>query len=134
MKNCKNVVLFILFVGMIHSCTQPANWNQYLGPHRNAAISGTELLKEWPKNGPEELWFFPLGEGYGGAAIFDNEVFILDRTKGESDILRCIDLNLGEELWNYSYDAKGEISFPGSRTVPTVDKDYIWSVGPRGDM
>jgi outer membrane protein assembly factor BamB len=134
MKNIKVVILLILSLGMFQSCTQPANWSQYLGPQRNAIISATEILKEWPESGPKELWSFPLGEGYGGAAIFDDEVFILDRTKGESDILRCIDLNSGEEKWNYSYDAKGEISFPGSRTVPTVDKNHIWSVGPHGDM
>ena len=48
--------------------------------------------------------------------------------------MRCLDLNSGEEIWNYSYEATGEISFPGSRTVPTVDKKYIWSVGPHGDL
>ena len=38
------------------------------------------------------MWSMPLGEGYGGAAIFETEVFILDRKKGESDVMRCIDL------------------------------------------
>ena len=43
-------------------------------------------------------------------------------------------MNSGEEIWTSSYEAKGEIPFPGSRTVPTVDKKYIWSVGPHGDF
>ncbi|MCF8378940.1 MAG: PQQ-like beta-propeller repeat protein [Bacteroidales bacterium] len=73
-------------------------------------------------------------EGYGGASIFDDEVFILDRKKGESDILRCIDLNTGEEWWNFSYEASGELPYPGSRAVPTIDKKHIWSVGPYGDL
>ena len=121
----------IFFAG----CTsQTNNWNQYLGPDRNATISGTEILGSWSDKGPKELWSFPLGEGYGGAAIYGDEVFILDRKKGESDIMRCLDLSTGEEIWSYSYEAKGEISFPGSRTVPTVDKKFIWSVGPHGDF
>ncbi len=125
------LTIFILFWG----CTSPTNnWNQYLGPERNATISGTEILGSWSDKGPKELWSFPLGEGYGGAAIYGDEVFILDRKKGESDIMRCLDLSTGEEIWNYSYEAKGEISFPGSRTVPTVDKKFIWSVGPHGDF
>jgi len=128
------IILQLLLIVLLQSCTQPANWEQYLGPDRNATISGSEILREWPENGPKELWSFPLGEGYGGAAIFGEEVFILDRIKGESDIMRCIDLNTGEELWNYSYEAKGEIPFPGSRTVPTIDKKLIWSVGPHGDF
>lgn len=113
-------------------CNQKNNWNQYLGPDRNASIDGTEILRSWTDAGPKELWSFPLGEGYGGASIFENEVFILDRKKGGSDILRCIDLYSGKEKWNYSYEAGGELPYPGSRAVPTVDKEFVWSVGPHG--
>jgi outer membrane protein assembly factor BamB len=91
-------------------------------------------LRSWSDKAPKELWSFPLGEGYGGAAIYGDEVFMLDRIKGEADIMRCIDLLTGEEIWNYRYEAQGEIPFPGSRTVPTVDKTHIWSVGPHGDI
>lgn len=125
-----SVLLTVLFTG----CQNASDWNQYLGPDRNATITGTSILHSWPEQGPKELWSLPIGEGYGGAAIFDGEVFILDREKGEADILRCIDLETGEEIWNYSYEAKGEISFPGSRNVPYVDKDHIWSMGPHGDL
>jgi outer membrane protein assembly factor BamB len=134
MMNTKTTLVLSALV-LIAACNTPtSNWDQYLGPDRNATISGTEILGSWSEKGPKELWSFPLGEGYGGAAIYGDEVFILDRKKGESDIMRCLDLNTGAEIWNYSYEAKGEISFPGSRTVPTVDEKYIWSVGPHGDF
>jgi outer membrane protein assembly factor BamB len=132
MRYLKIIPQLILILVLLQACTQPTPWNQYLGPDRNATISGTEILGSWSDKGPKVLWSLPLGEGFGGAAIYGDEVFILDRKKGESDIMRCLDLNTGEEIWNYSYEAKGEISFPGSRTVPTVDKNYIWSVGPLG--
>jgi len=134
MKALKKILLLILTAIMFQSCSQPANWNQYLGPDRNASLNDTEEIISWPENGPKELWSHPLGEGYGGAAIFGEEVFILDREKGQADIMRCFDLTSGEEKWTYSYEAEGEIPFPGSRTVPTVDKKYIWSVGPHGDF
>jgi outer membrane protein assembly factor BamB len=131
----KKVNLILAVLALLTACSAPtSNWNQYLGPERNATISGPEILRSWSDKGPRELWSFPLGEGYGGAAIYGNEVFILDRKVGESDIMRCLDLNTGEELWNYSYVAEGKISFPGSRTVPTVDENYVWSVGPHGDF
>ncbi len=134
MKLLKLLPQLIVALFLLQSCTQHSNWNQYLGPNRNASISGTEILREWPDKGPKKLWSFPLGKGFGGAAIYGKEVFILDRDKGESDIMRCIDLNSGEELWSFSYEAKGEIPYPGSRTVPTVDQTHIWSVGPHGDI
>jgi len=124
----------ILAIALLQGCTQATPWNQYLGPNRDATISGTEILRSWNEKGPKELWSFSLGEGFGGAAIYGKEVFILDRIKGETDIMRCIDLAKGKEKWNFAYEAKGEIPYPGSRTVPTVDDDHIWSVGPHGDI
>ena len=134
MKSSKNIFLLLVSLSFFYSCERQTNWNQYLGPNRNATVTGKKILRSWTENGPKELWSFPLGEGYGGASIFDDEVFILDRKTGESDILRCINLDSGEEKWNYSYEAKGELPYPGSRAVPTVDKKYIWSVGPHGHL
>ena len=134
MKSMKHLLLVsALTLGSI-SCKQTIYWNQYLGPDRNAIIHTGEILESWPESGPAELWSVPLGEGYGGASIYGEEAFILDRKKGESDILRCFDLSTGEEKWSFSYDAAGEIPFPGSRAVPTVDEDHVWSVGPHGDL
>jgi len=110
------------------------NWNQYLGPHRDASIEDVEIMDSWEKQGPAELWSFPLGAGYGGASIFDKEVFVLDRDPGKADILRCIDLESGTEKWNYEYQAAGELPFPGSRAVPTVDHVRVWTVGPHGHL
>ncbi|NQU85759.1 MAG: hypothetical protein HQ541_08365, partial [Mariniphaga sp.] len=128
----KKIILLFTVTLLIYSCTNQNNWNQYLGADRNASVTGENIIKTWPENGPSELWSQPLGPGYGGASIFEDEVYILDRVQGEADILRCFDLNTGEEHWNYRYEAKGEIPFPGSRIVPYVDKNYIWSVGPHG--
>ena len=125
--------LFIAFIVLL-GCSKPINWNQYLGANRNNTITGVEIMQEWPENGPAKLWEKKLGPGYGGASIFNDEVYILDREKGESDILRCLDLETGEEKWNFEYEAKGELPYPGSRAVPTVDKNYIWCVGPRGHL
>lgn len=66
--------------------------------------------------------------------MFDGEVFVLDRIQGENDVLRCIDLETGAEKWNFTYEAKGELPYPGSRAVPAVDKNYVWSVGPHGHL
>ncbi len=134
MKSSKIVFQLLVILCLFHSCVQQTNWNQYLGPDRNATVTGTKILGSWTENGPKELWSFPLGEGFGGASIFDDEVFVLDRKKGESDILRCINLDSGEEKWNYSYEAKGELPYPGSRAVPPVYEEDIWRVGPHGHL
>jgi outer membrane protein assembly factor BamB len=133
MRNLSILLLFIVFV-LACNGQQNINWNQYLGADRNATINDAGIARTWPENGPAKLWEIDLGSGYGGASTYGDEVFILDREVGETDILRCLDLNTGEEKWRFSYESKGEISFPGSRGVPTVDENYVWTVGPRGHI
>ena len=131
----KKIFLLLFTLSVLNAHTQPkTNWNQYLGSDRNATVSGAGILRSWPADGPEKLWSVPLGPGYGGASIYDDEIFVLDRKAEETDILRCIDLNTGVEKWSFRYEAKGEIPYPGSRATPTVDENYIWSVGPHGHM
>ena len=132
----KNFVLVIFLSITLFSCTQSDknNWNQYLGANRNAVAEGAGISRVWAEELPEKLWEFELGSGYGGASIFNDEVFVLDRIEGEADVLRCLDLNTGQEKWNYKYEAKGKLPYPGSRAVPTVDENYIWCVGPHGDI
>lgn len=131
----KNRFLVVILSLVLFSCTNQknSNWNQYLGPNRNViADDGMITAREWTAEGPDKAWGFKLGPGYGGASVYDGEVFLLDRIVGESDVLRCIDLNTGDEKWNYKYEAPGELSYPGSRAVPFVDENYIWCVGPHG--
>ena len=131
--NLKNLLL-VFSVFLFFGCSKTQNWNQYLGPARNNTVNNAEIMEKWPEAGPEKCWEVKLGPGYGGASVFGNEVYILDREKGEADILRCFNAETGSETWNYRYEAKGEIPYPGSRTVPFVDKRNIWSVGPHGHL
>ena len=111
-----------------------ADWPQYLGPDRDAISGETGLGRSWPEDGSEVLWTIPLGEGFGGPAVIDGKVYVLDRTSGKQDILRCIDLETGKEEWSFAYDAPGELSHPGSRTVPAIDGDFIYTCGGFGDV
>jgi len=90
-------------------------------------------MKSWPESGPEVLWTFPLGEGYAAPAVYEGKAYILDKADNK-DIFRCLDLATGKEEWNFNYDAPGNYGHPGSRSVPSVDKDRIYTCGPDGDI
>jgi outer membrane protein assembly factor BamB len=48
--------------------------------------------------------------------------------------MRCFDLTNGQELWKYGYEAPGSVEFPGSRSVPIVDGNFVYSCGHNGDL
>lgn len=111
-----------------------ADWPQYLGPNANATAPQAELARSWPANGPKVLWTISLGAGYGSAAISDGKVYVLNRIRNEKDALLCLNLLTGKELWSYSYEAPGKVDHDGSRSVPTIDGDYIYTCGTFGHV
>ncbi|MFC1736945.1 PQQ-binding-like beta-propeller repeat protein [Candidatus Hydrogenedentota bacterium] len=52
----------------------------------------------------------------------------------EKDVLRCLDLESGEELWKLEFDAPGKVGHNGSRTTPTVAEGHVYAVGVKGDL
>ncbi len=111
-----------------------ADWPQYLGPARNSTSPEKGLLRSWPEKGPEVLWTIAVGIGYGGPVVKDGKVYLLDRDDKVGDKLRCLDFSNGKELWNFAYDAPGRVMFPGSRSVPILDGNHVYSCGPYGDL
>lgn len=128
----KNLLLVLVFIQIAFTVKSQEDWNQYLGPGRKASLNNVKIERSWPEDGPKKLWSIPLGQGYGGASIVGNDVFVLDRITEKKDILRCFDLNSGKENWQFGYDAPGKIPYPGSRAVPTIGEKFIWIVGPFG--
>jgi len=122
----------ILMVSIVNVCAQ--DWPQYYGPNRNSISDQKGILRSWPQQGPEVLWSVDIGIGFGGPVIKDGKVYLLDRDDNVGDKLRCFDFSNGKELWSFAYDAPGSVSFPGSRSVPAIDGNRIYSCGPYGNL
>ena len=128
----KYVVRIGILVLILSSFGLATDWPQYLGPNRNAVSTETGIKRSWPAGGPEVLWTVQLGEGFGGAAISQGKVYVLDRSGETGDILRVLDLKTGKQDWTFAYDAPGKLDRGGSRSVPTVDGNYIYVCGSFG--
>jgi outer membrane protein assembly factor BamB len=129
--------IFLLASGILFSCISnicAQDWPQFLGPERNSTTLQKGILRSWPASGPELLWTTNVGPGFGGPVIKDGKAYLLDRDEKTGDIMRCFDFNNGKELWSCSYDAPGSFSYPGSRSVPAIDGNRIYSCGPYGDL
>ncbi len=128
----RNILLLFCFVAINSAYAQ--DWPQFLGPNRNGVSAQKDILRTWPQQGPEILWTANVGIGFGGPVIKDGMVYLLDRDDKVGDKLRCFDFSSGKELWNFGYEAPGSVMFPGSRSVPTLDGNLIYTCGPYGNL
>lgn len=139
MKNIA-IIISILFLGLAQACTQDnANERaQWRGAMRDGIFHETELLDQWPDEGPELLWIFEgLGRGFAAPAVTKDGLFINGEKEGNS-YLFALDLD-GGLLWK-SRNGKeflGEgfsSTYPGARSTPTVYQDLVYTSSGQGQI
>lgn len=111
----------------------PGAWPRFRGANFDAiSAEDVRLARTWPAQGPKVLWSVELGEGYAGAAVLAGRVYILDYDqKNEGDVVRCLSLADGKDIWRYSYRVKIKRQHGMSRTVPAVTDKYVVTLGPK---
>jgi outer membrane protein assembly factor BamB len=115
-----------------------ADWPQWRGPQRDGISKETGLLPTWPKDGPKLLWkVFDAGEGYSTPAVKGNRLYILGSKGMEDEFMQARDIKDGHIIWTVRLGKVGPnqmANFPGCRSTPTVDGDFIYALGSDGDL
>ena len=125
----KDFAYFFPFVFMLlcgfRSEKEKSDWQ---GPNRDCIYPATNLLKQWPENGPEMVWSFEgLGYGHSAVAVANNKVFVT----GVKDTIESIgslytfDLN-GKLLWKKEYGKDFAQNFHGTRSTPVVVDNLVY--------
>ena len=130
----KRILIATLLATLSVTSVMAADWPWLYGPRRDNTSEQRGLLRTWPAEGPSVVWSVPMGIGFGGPAVSGGRVYVLDRDEAVGDKLRVLDLANGRELWSFAYDAPGRFMFAGSRTTPTVDGEFVYTVSPVGDL
>lgn len=114
----------------------PGEWPRFRGPNFDAiSTQETPPARNWPAGGPKILWSIDVGEGYAGAAILDGRVYLLDYDReAQSDVVRCLSLEDGRDIWRYSYPVEVKRYHGMSRTVPAVTTEYVVTIGPKAHV
>ncbi|MCL2624064.1 MAG: PQQ-binding-like beta-propeller repeat protein [Planctomycetaceae bacterium] len=107
--------------------------SQWRGEKRDGIYNETGLLKEWPADGPELLWYVEgLGDGYTSPAIANGKIYITG-LDGNNLVLFVFDLDgkflnrkvVGQE-WNKNY--------PGTRSAVNVNDGKLYVFGGMGTL
>jgi outer membrane protein assembly factor BamB len=113
------------------------DWPQWRGPHRDGVWVGAKVPEKLPDHLPPR-WRQPIGGGYGGIAVQDGRVYVLDRRTQPREVERvvCLDAATGKTLWAHEYPVRyGKLDYGnGPRATPTVHAGRVYAYGALGHL
>jgi len=58
----------------------------------------TGLLKEWPTDGPKQVWKKALSGGFSSVVVAEGKLFTQTKERNQEVVL-CLDAATGKEIW-----------------------------------
>ena len=124
---------------LITSTSLAEDWPQWGGVQRDLVWRETGIVSKLP--GPElpRIWTAEIGDGYGGPAVADGRVYLMDRVdngpKRQTERVLCFDAETGKQIWVVEYPVVYTVSYPaGPRCTPVIDAGRVYTVGALGHM
>jgi outer membrane protein assembly factor BamB len=131
------ILLGLLSASLLTVAVRGDDWPQWRGPQRTGLSRETGLLKEWPQGGPKLLWKLQdIGGGYSTPAVVGDRIYLMADRKGQ-EFLIALAVKDGAEVWVTAIGKVGPNNgpqYPGTRSTPTVDGDFIYVLGSDGDL
>lgn len=130
--------LILAIISLVRVVTVGASdYAQWRGPARDGISGETGLLKEWPKDGPKLAWKVDnIGGGWSTPAVAVGKIFlIVDKDKKEFAV--ALNAKDGSPIWSTELGGVGANNgpqYPGSRSTPTVDGEFVYCLGSDGDL
>lgn len=130
-------IFFIAIIPVIISCTneikQKKEFAQWRGKDRSGMYDEKNLLTSWPANGPALLWSdTSIGNGYGAPAITSDRIFITGETNNIAYLYAFE--RKGKRIWKTEYGKEWVVSYPGSRSTPTVVDSLLYVTSGLGNL
>ncbi|MCG8606428.1 PQQ-like beta-propeller repeat protein [bacterium] len=145
--NKKRIELWLLIVCMVISLGVEAaysaersasdsgfDWPQWRGPNRDGLSPETGLLKNWPENGPEELWRISVGAGFSGVSVADGKLYTM-WNENDSQYLICLDALSGKEFWRHRAGPAYFHNYgDGPRASPAIEAGRVFVLSAKGNL
>lgn len=111
-----------------------AQWPGFRGANRDGKSPDTNLLKEWPEDGPRLLWkATDIGKGWSQVAVVDGTVYVTGDV-GDKLMLFAFDLD-GRLKWKVDNGANCDSGgYAGARATPTIDGSNLYLLSGTGRL
>jgi outer membrane protein assembly factor BamB len=117
------------------SATGIGDYPQFLGPNRQATLSGVGLARDWSQNKPTQLWRQPIGAAWSAFAVV-GPFAVTQEQRGAEELITCYELNTGKARGVHSTPVRFQETLAGigPRATPTIHGGNVYAMGALGRL
>lgn len=115
--------------------TTERDFPQFLGPARDARLSGPRLARDWQARPPKKLWRQPIGAGWSSFAVVGSYA-VTQEQRGERELVSCYEVLTGKLLWAHADPGRfnAVIAGDGPRATPAIADGRVYAFGANGRL
>jgi outer membrane protein assembly factor BamB len=126
------LALLGMFSGVFTAYGAGEEWSKWRGPDNSGITADTDWTPAALAGGAKTAWKVNVGEGYSAVSVKGGRLYTMGNRQGR-DILWCLDVKDGKEVWNISYPCDAG-DYAGPRATPVLDGDSIYIQSRNGDL
>lgn len=113
-----------------------ADWPQWRGPNRDAAVASFTAPARWPEQ-LTQRWKVDVGLGYATPIVVGPRVYMFAR-QGENETMIALDAASGTVVWRTGYPASFTMNSgaaqhgPGPKSTPVFSNGKLFAIGMTG--
>lgn len=113
--------------------TTADDFPQFLGPRRDARLTGIRLRRDWPAQTPRLVWRREIGAGWSSFAVVNGFAVTMEQ-RGDEELVTCYELATGTPRWVHSVPARHQTvaGGVGPRATPTIHEGRVYALGATG--
>ncbi len=127
--------LLAIIAGLTVACAAlAADWPVWRGPNQDGIAPVEGINKDWNNNPPQKLWQIQMHDGgYAGPSVANGTVFIIDH-QGSKDIVRALNLESGQQQWQFAYEDLAKENYGFSRSTPVFNDGRLYTISFKGNV
>lgn len=113
--------------------TTAEDFPQFLGPRRDARLTGIRLGRDWHAHPPRLVWRHEIGAGWSTFAAVNGFAVTMEQ-RSDEELVSCYDIATGALCWFHAVPARHRtvLGGVGPRATPTVHEGRVYALGATG--